>query len=388
MIRVLLVLDSLVPGGAERSTVAMLPGLLERGIYPEVVTLHDRPGLQADVQALDVPLYEIGSQQGRLSWIRRLHGVMRRSRPDLVHTTLFWSDVCGRVAATAARVPVVSSLATVNYGPVQLASPHLRRSSLRAHQMLDASTARLTTRLHAVSETVADEMASNLRYPRHRIDVVHRGRPAELLNPRPTGSVAQARSCLGISNERPTVLLVARHEPDKGIDRAIEAMPNVLRAVPDAVLVVAGMETRHSAGLVERIGELDLAASVHLLGHRTDVPDLLSLADAFLLPSRREGLPGALLEAMAAGVPIVANELPQVREVITTEQGHITEARDAARFADAIVDVLTDRAAATVRAERARDRFRQHFTLDRTNDAMAAFYRRSLGHDSTRLRSS
>jgi glycosyltransferase involved in cell wall biosynthesis len=105
---------------------------------------------------------------------------------------------------------------------------------------------------------------------------------------------------------------------------------------------------------------------------------LLCGADVFAFPSRWEGLGSTLLEAMALEAPIVASNLPAVREVVTPNEARLVPPSDAAALADAISDTLADRAGAQRRAVAARDRFLTEFTIERTAKAMVAFYERSL----------
>ena len=374
--RILLVLDSLVAGGAERSTVDVLPLLRERGFDPELATLHDRPGLQPEVRKAGVSLFELSPHRGRLGWFAQLRQLIGERAPDLVHTSLFEADVCGRSAAAARRVPVVSTLATERYGQAHLSAPHLNRLKVRAGQVLDIGTARLARRLHAVSEHVADSMATHLRYPRDRIDVVPRGRPVSMategLDDR---GVTRAELGLGSS---PVVLAVARHEQAKGLDRALRAWPAVTSNLPDAKLLIAGRDGGHTEELHGLVDGLGLGASVRFLGHRSDVGQLLAASDAFVLPSRREGLPGSLLEAMAAGTPAVAASIPQVQEVVTECEARLVDAGDAGALAAAIVETLTKQDSARRRAAKAQRRFLDEFTLDRAADGIADFYRRSI----------
>ena len=375
--RVLLVLDSLVPGGAERSTVAMLPYLVQAGIRPEVAYLHDRPGLQAEVEALGVPLHDLSGGGGRRGWVRRTSALLERRQPDLVHTSLYEADVCGRLAALRQRVPVVSTLTTERYGADHRGDERLNPTKLRAAQLVDASTARATRRLHAVSQHVADSMASNLRYPRSRIDVVARGRPVALAVEPDRLLRQRTRASLGLGPQ-PTLLAVARQDRVKGLDRLVAALAEVRAVVPGIVLLVAGREGDDSATLRRQVGGLGLDDAVRFLGHRSDVAALLAASDVFVLPSRREGLPGSVLEAMAAGTPIVANDLPQVREVVGPQEARLVPCEDISALAAAVVGLLSNPEAAGARAWRAKERFRNHFTLDRVGTGMAEFYRRAL----------
>ncbi len=376
-LRVLLVLDSLAPGGAEHSTVAILPFLIERGIQPEVAVLHDRPGLSAEVVGLGVPLHDLSYQHTRVGWILALHDLIRDRSPHVVHTSLFDADICGRIAAFVCRTPVVSTLPTERYGPDQIEDDSIPRLRLRLAQTLDACTARLTTRLHAVSHHVAKTMSRNLAYPDSRIEVVHRGRQRSLMSTVDDRTQSAVRLQLGIG-DRPLVLAIGRHERPKGLDRLLEAFATVHEQVPDAVLVIAGgtgKATNLLESIIERTG---LGDSVHLLGYRTDTKVLLAAAQVFVLPSRREGLPGVLLEAMAVGCPAVASDLPQVKEVVSDAEALLVNAAEPDELASAILDVLGDPRSAHERSVLAQRRFSERFTISRSADEMFEFYHRAL----------
>jgi glycosyltransferase involved in cell wall biosynthesis len=376
MTNILAIIDSLGIGGAERSTAALLPHLVERGLHVEVAVLHDRAGLRTEVEASNTIVHDLSGPGGRPAWVRRIRALLSERPPDLVHTSLFEADVCGRVASRSAGVPVVSTLATESYGHDHLSSPHLSTAKIRACQALDATTARFATRLHAVSGHVADTMAKHLRYPRDRIDVIYRGR-ADHDRPHGTEKAALKRS-IGVAAGEPMILAIGRQERVKGLDRVLDALPLTVGAIKDLTLVVCGAEGQFSSVLDDQVTRLGLSDHVKFLGVRSDIPELLAISDAFVLTSRREGLPGALIEAMAAGTPAIVSDLPQVREVAGPDLAVLVDGDDRRAVASAIVDVLTNPATASTRAALARQRFLDVFTLDRSADLMCEFYERAL----------
>src|SRR5262249_45669809 len=143
----------------------------------------------------------------------------------------------------------VSSLVNESYGPDHFADPSLAHWRLRMAWAVDALTARLATRMHAVSVHVADEMAHRLRYPRDRIDVVHRGRRPSDLRVRTGPRRARAREELGIDAEPLVVLAVGRQEHQKGLDTVIRSMPRIAASRPGARLLIAGRAGAHTSEL-------------------------------------------------------------------------------------------------------------------------------------------
>ncbi|MFF8775012.1 glycosyltransferase family 4 protein [Kitasatospora sp. NPDC015120] len=363
-------------GGAEQGLMAMAPQLTRAGVKLDVAYLKDSPGgFQPELTAAGVEVFGVGRPtRGRTA--AALHRLVRERRPDLVHTTLYESDVLGRAAALAARTPVVTSLVDASYGPEHRGTRGLSPWKVRAAQTVDAATAQGTRRFHALTRYVAGAMARRLRVPYQRIDVVPRGRDPERLGTVTPDRRAAVRAALELPPEVPVVLAAARQQYRKGLDVLLEAWPEVLRAEPEAVLLLAGSEGTES----ERLRALaSTTAGVRFLGPRDDVFDLMAASDAFAVPSRWEGLGSAALEAMGVGVPLVAADVPALRETVGSEDyARLVPPERPAALAEALTDTLQDRASARVRAKAARARFLTSFTLHRVSAQMVEFYERSL----------
>ena len=378
-VHVLYLIDSLAVGGAERSLASMAPYLVAAGVRLDVAYLRARPGVHDALREGGATLFPLEGPGGRVGGLRRVYRVIRERRPDLVHTTLFEADLLGRMAGRLARVPVVSSLVSEGYGSEHVSEPGLRRWKVRAAQAADAATARSVVRFHVPAEHVADSMARHLHVPRDRFDVVPRGRDPDLLGRRSVRRRGAVRSRLVIGRDVPLVVAVARQEHAKGLDVLLDAFASVMAERPGARLLVAGAEGNATTFLRERVAAGGLDGTALLLGAREDVPDLLCAADVFVLPSRREGLPGVLLEAMALEAPAVASNLPAVREVFEGRDiGLLVPVGDAPGLAAAILATLADAEEASARAERGRVRFLERFTAERAARGMLEMYERVL----------
>jgi glycosyltransferase involved in cell wall biosynthesis len=298
---------------------------------------------------------------------------------DLVHTTLFEADVLGRIAGALARVPVVSSLVNVAYSDTQLQDPRLRPWKVRAAQVVDASTARLVARFHAISGHVAREMCRRLWIPRKRVEIVPRGRDASSLGVRSDARRRRSRQGLGLDDATPVLLAAARQEFQKGLDVLLLALPAVLRQVPSVRVLVAGREGNESPALASIVERLGLGDAVSFLGVRGDVAELMCAADAFVFPSRWEGLGSVLIEAMALEVPIVASDLPPVREVLSGDRGaRLVPSDHPAALSDALLQAIKHDAATADRVSYSRGRFMDRYTIERVADATVALYGRVL----------
>lgn len=222
----------------------------------------------------------------------------------------------------------------------------------------------------AVSQTVHDGFK---HHGKARMTIVHNG-----ITPRPaTRSREDTRRDLGIGEGTKLLLTVARISPQKGHSVLIEAAPAVLERYPDTkfVLVGDGPETFAIEALIGRAG---LSEQVVLLGRRDDVPDLLAAADLFVLPSLFEGLPIALLEANAAGLPAVVSTAGGSMEAMGADHPFTAPCGDAQKLADAIIAALSDPEHAKSAATAAQTRFRQRFSASRMADETAAFYQSIL----------
>lgn len=375
---VLYVIDSLARGGAEQSLAAIAPHYADRGVQLTVGYLAERDGVRGELEAGGARVRSFAGPGGRSGAFRRVLGGVRDLRPDLVHTTLFEADLAGRAAARLAGVPVVSSLVNEAYGPDQAGDHRVRRWKLQTARLADAASARAVQRFHAVSHRVAEVMSRRLAVPRDRVEVIHRGRDLRRLGERTPARRAAARLALGLADDTPVLLAAARQEHQKGLDILLQALPLVLRRFPETMLLLAGRDGGGTAALRARAARPDLAGAVRFLGPRDDVPDLLCAADALVIPTRWEGLPGVLLEAMALGTPVVATRLPAICEAAGDAHALLVPPERPAALAHAVAAVLADPGAADGRARRARDRFLAEFSIDRAADHMVAFYRRAL----------
>lgn len=375
---VLYLIDSLARGGAEQSLVEMAPHICSRGVKLSVAVLFDRAGLQSELERIGVPV-QVVAGDGRIARITRMSMLLRSIRPDLLHTTLFESDLVGRTAGWITRTPVVSTLATTPYGPEHASEAGIHRMRLGAAQVFDSLTARTARRLHAVSDPVAEACIARLHLDRSKVEVIPRGRDLGRLGVPSAGRRQAVRSSLDIAGNIRVLLFAGRHEPAKGLEVLINAIPSVKSAVPEVMLLVAGREGRTTESVHRLVREHRLEDTVRFLGERSDIGDLLCAADLLVLPSLREGLPGVLLEAMAMKVPIVASDIQAVREAIPDRSfGFLVSPRDPEALAKVLLIALLDRSQCQAKVVAARERFDHRFDMKVVADAMVRFYRRSL----------
>lgn len=375
--RVLHVIDGLGFSGAETSLRQLLPSLEDAQLHHAVTTF--RPvdvtpdsfvDAGIDVHSPHRPL------TGRVARTRHVLRTIADVRPDLLHTTLFEADLAGRVAGILTRTPVLTSVVNTSYVPEARPTSPLSRLKFRGVMAVDGILARRATHaFHAITWAVAERTIADLRIDPSRIWVVPRGR-----SPRPFGEPSSerrraVRSRMGLSQTAPVLLNVGRHEPQKGQMELIAAAATLIGAIPDLRLLIAGREGRSTSAIRRRIHVTGLGDVVELLGRRDDVGDLLAAADVFVFPSRYEGLGGAVLEAMMMRVPIVASDLPALREVLDDGRcGALVPLGDSKALAAAVERALSDSTRTSERTRNAKRRVDSCYSFEASLTGMRSMY--------------
>lgn len=302
---------------------------------------------------------------------RAVHALTRRlaaEQPDVVHTHSAKAGAVGRLAARRAGVPWV--VHTYHGFPFhEFQRPWTRYAYVAAERSL----CRRTDMVLAVGSAVAVEAIrrgvaapSQLRTIDVAIDSMAVTRTPE--------SCRQARALLGISDQAPVVGTVGRLDYQKAPETFFAAFAALRHRGAIAVWVGDGMLRHTVEDLVARLGISD---RVLLLGDRADVPEILPAFDVFAMSSRYEGVPCAIIEAMTAGVPVIATAVNAVSDVVVPgETGLLVPPQRPTALAAAIDKVLDDPVAAQLRALRAKDWLGDRFAADRLGAVLDEVYRR------------
>jgi glycosyltransferase involved in cell wall biosynthesis len=380
-VRVLFVIPSVGSGGgAERSLVESVPQFLDHGIEVSIAQFFHRPHEDSSTLAqLGARIYDVeGHSLPCRAWsIRR---IIHEEQPNIVHTTLFEADIAGRLAAWHVHRPsphVLTSLVNTSYDDARESDPNVRQWKLRAVRMVDGWTARhLTGHFHAVTRSVKEHAVRHLRLPPDRITVVERGRDLARLGAPSPARRKQVRDALGLDTVAPVIVTAGRQEYQKGHVQLVRAFAQLASEFPDSVLLLAGREGRETTKINEVIARCTHRARMRLLGHRSDLPDILAAADIFAFPSVYEGFGGTVVEAMALALPVVTSDLPAVREVVEPGKSALTvPAGDAHALATALATLLEDSSLRQQFGTRGREIFLERFTIDRSCRSMIRLYR-------------
>lgn len=359
--RILYVITDLEVGGVPLHLNRLARAMGSRGFRPTVVSLAPAGPVGGLLREKGI---DVRSCNGCCGWdvrvLGRLAKIIDDTRPRIVHSLLFHANVAVRLAALEVGFPAERIVAEIQ--TVEVEQPW--------HLVVERWTHRLCRFIIGNSPSVVDHLATRAGIRREALRLIPGG-----IDPRPLREATPVdRSSIGLGVDTPMVLWVGRLDPVKGLRTLVEAFADVA-ARTDAHLVLVGGGLWHDR-LVEAIARRSLAGRVHLLGSRSDVPALLKSADVFVFPSQTEGLPNALLEAMAAGCPIVTTDVPGCRDLIEHEEtGLLVPYGDTSALGGAITRLLGDRDTARRLAQNARASVARRWPIDRMYDAYAALYR-------------
>lgn len=326
-LRIVLALESSGPGGAENMVVRLAHALRERGDAPIVATL--RPGWMTErAEAQGIPVWIAPQRPGfDFAWVLRFARELRRARVDVLHTHEFAMNTFGGAAALLARVRTVATI----HGRHWVADRPRRALAYRTLRALGVP-------IVAVSEDLADFLVTGLAMPRARLAVVHNGipLPREIPSGARAGARAAARAALGVPPELALIVAVGNLYPVKDHATLVRALADL----PAARVAIAGRGEQEQP-LRALAAELGVAGRLHLLGLRDDVETVFAAGDVFVHPSLSEGLPLAVLEAMAHGLPVVASRVGGIPEaVVEGKTGFLVPSGRPAELAAAIARVL------------------------------------------------
>jgi len=347
--KVLQVVHDLRLGGAERIAVTLCRGLVERGAQVTLLMVKGSGPQVEDLPQGDGFTMEILGVKRRPSWMLPLFlwdfarllcgvvGALRRHRPDVVQTHIPEDGLVLGLAMALTRIGVhVPLVHSMHFYPDREGRGLRTRLRTRAYRWM----ARRAGKVFAVSEPVAAEFSAKVRVPRSQVEVLSTGVDLSRFENPPSRKMA--REALSLPADRSVVLTLGRVVRAKNYPGLVKSSRIVLKKFPDTLFVLVGdgdqMET-----VKKEISITGVEASWILLGLRSDVPRILAAADLFVQSSDWEGLPVAVLEAMACRLPVVATAAGGTAGIIKDgETGRLVGVGDPPALAGAILDLLAD----------------------------------------------
>jgi len=362
-------LTSFKYGGFERFMFAMADECAARG-HRFAIVWEKRPTSDAfceDLAAAGAETLVLPARGHAFPFMARLTRRLERIGADVVHGHFNPAGTLAVVAARLAGVPLV--LATNRSGMPQW----LQTQGLPLRSRLVAMARRsFSARVFTVSRTVASQYA---RLGLGGCRLVPRYTGVPLI--RPSRSRDEVRATFGFDAEDLVIGCVAFPDPIKGVDVLLRAMPRLAEVVPRVKLLQVGCapdaeQTRRLRHLAENLGVAD---RVVWAGRRDDVPDLLPALDVYCQPSRSEGLPLGILEAMGSGLAVVATSVGGIGEaVISGRTGMLVPPDRPERIADALGELLRNPSQRRRMGRCGRERIRRHFVLEKQTRELVDTY--------------
>jgi glycosyltransferase involved in cell wall biosynthesis len=329
-LNVLRVITWLPVGGIERKILAVLPRLDPGRFRPRVVCLRERGVLADELESAGVPV-DVIPLRSRLSptGVFRLAAHMRKHEIDIVHSHMYRSNVPATFAARLAGTPVVVC---------QVHNVDTWES--RRQRAMDRFLCRWRDAIIGVSERVRGDVLRNLRVPPDMARVVYNGVDIARFQDRSGRDATRAE--LGLAAETVVIVYHGRLVEQKNPDALLRVAERIAATRHDVLLLVVG-DGPCRARMESEAREKGFAGAVRFLGRRDDIPRLLAASDIAVLPSFKEGFSNALIEALAAGLPVVATDVGGNAEAVETgRSGHIVPSGDMDALLEAVARLTDD----------------------------------------------
>jgi glycosyltransferase involved in cell wall biosynthesis len=326
-VRIAFCITDLDPGGAERALVQLVTRLDRTTWEPYVFCLSKRGRLADELDRSGVPTVCLGARGiRRAPIVFRLSKLLKHLQPQVLQTYLYHANIAGRFAGHWAGIKhIVSGIRVAE-----------KRSKLRLR--IDRYSDRYVERHVCVSRAVAQFSQSVGRLPTDKIVVIHNGVDAERYANAEPADLTQFQIAPGGQ----TVLFVGRLDLQKSPFVLLKAVQGILQAHSDVHLLFVG-DGPQRAKLEDWVHARGLGTNIHFAGWRDDVASIMRACQCLALPSSWEGMPNVVLEAMAAGLPVVATDVEGTSEVIKNHLTGLLVPPDSPReLASMLTLVLTD----------------------------------------------
>ncbi|MCG3113598.1 MAG: glycosyltransferase [Candidatus Manganitrophus sp. SB1] len=333
-LNILHLIVTLPVGGIEQRLKELVIRYSKEEFRPIVCCLRDKNVVGREIEQYDIEVIELDRMRGHrfdpiLVW--KLYRLMKERRIDIVRMHEYHASLYGRIAARWAKVPVV------------IASVHnVYRRKLHHRFWINRFLARWSDRVIAISERVKEDLLRFDRIPPAKVKVIPNGVDPLLFENQI--SKEEARRKLSLPEQTVVIGTVGRLSIAKGHQNLLNAFQLLLDegGWPDLRLVLVG-EGPLRESLEQTVRKWGLEKAVLFLGTRRDVPDCLRAFDLFVFSSLWEGQPAAVIEAMAAGLPIVSTDYEGVREIITDRvEALLVRSDDPKALKEGMVQLLRD----------------------------------------------
>lgn len=370
LITVTHLITDLITAGAQQALYRLLLHTDRTKYRPVVIALRDGDTeIAARIKVLDIPVIDLQMlPRWRFDRLSRLYRELRRNKPDILHCWMVHSNIIGRVIGRTTSVPaiVVSRRSDRNGGEI-----YTRMN----RWLVDWSDG-----IIAVSESTRQAELAETGIDPSRVVMIPNGIDMSVFTPQPAPKARkQLRETLGISDDHFLIGSVGRLTEAKGYPDLLRAFQIVVQQRPEARLIIVG-KGKLEAGLKSLAAVLKISEKVQFSGVRSDIPQLLNALDMFAFSSHWEGMPNALMEAMAAGLPCVATNVSAAPELINDGvHGLLVPPSNHQKLAEKLLAMINDPELRHRLAKAAQERIQTEFTLENTAAKTMALYEKIRG---------
>jgi glycosyltransferase involved in cell wall biosynthesis len=363
---ILHVLTKLSAGGGIGNQLLALLKKYERGTFiPTVCSLSEKGPLARDIESLGIEVVSLGIEFRKGFYpgaVIEIYRLLKKKKIHILRCHGYRSSLHGVPAGLFAKVPcIVPSFHNI----------YMPRDAKFNRRLTNKLVSYCADSVVTVSSPVKEDVMKYDRVSEKKIVVLHNGvNPERFVH----ANGLRLKQELNIPASAPVIGTVGRLFSQKGQQYLIEALPLLKNDFPDLRLILVG-DGPLRAEFVELSHRLGIRENVILTGLRRDIPDILAAMDVFVFPSLWEGFSNALLEAMSAGRPIVASDIPPVREIISSaDQAVLVPPKDPSALAKGIKYILGNKEKAVILGETARQRVLSDFTIDITYEKYKKLY--------------
>jgi glycosyltransferase involved in cell wall biosynthesis len=365
--RVLHVIDSLHLGGAQE-VVLNLATCGSPRFRHEVATMHGHGIYWHRLREAGIKVHSLSVHKYLPAYLATLPALLFAKRPDILHCHLIPSNILAKPLGALMGVPLILNHDHTN-DPQRIDNKFLLA--------LDKSTNRFARHIIAVAGACRDFLIQHESIPPEKVTLVPNAIDLRRFSP---GQITRrdARSKLGLSPEAPVIAGVGRLNSQKNFSLFLDVAAALTPRFPNLRFLLAG-EGPEEAMLREKAHHLGLTDRIVFAGYIADTRQVYAAADILLMPSRFEGLPMTLLEAMAMNLPVVASKLDGIAEVIEEgREGYLVDSADVSGFVERCAVLLENPAKSSELAANARTKIEAHFSVERMTSAVEAIYDRFL----------
>ena len=375
-IRVVLVADTLAYGGSERLMVDIAKGLAPDDFEVQVcATTAGGDILEGELEKAGIPFCILNKHLGPdLRVIPKLRRLFREWRPQIAHAFRFTANTYGRIGAILARVPIV------------IATEHVLEHKSLTSRIIDMSLGRFTDQMVVVTKEIADQVHAEHHLSRSRIRLIEEGIDLDRFAWEERQTRFEEASLL---KRRFKVGIVARLAPQKEHLVFLDAIRRAKEDRPEIQGIVVG-DGALRPELEKWVSDHQMQKDIEFWGFREDLPNVFRELDLFTMSSGWEGLPLALLDAAASGLPFVCTSVGGIQEIFQDGvHGRLVSPGDSSKLADGIVWSRDHYATACSLAKRASELVHERYGLQRMVRQHEAMYQQlvdmKVQHQGARL---